>query len=54
MGNDQFSRRDFLKKGIKLTGGAAALGAAGKALAAGSNSIATENALPGTPQSLGT
>ena len=50
MGNDQFSRRDFLKKGIKLTGGAAAVGAAGKALAAGSNSITIENGLPGTPQ----
>jgi hypothetical protein len=51
MDDNRFSRRDFLKKGLKLTGGAAALTAAGDALAAGSNSIVTENALPGTPQS---
>ena len=51
MGKNEFSRRDFLKKGLKLTGGAAALGAVGNAAAATSNSIVTENALAGTPQS---
>ena len=51
MGKNEFSRRDFLKKGLKLTGGAAALGAVGNAAAASSNSIVTENALAGTPQS---
>ena len=50
MGDNQFSRRDFLKKGL-LTTGAAALGAL-KAQAAGSNSITTENANTGTPQSV--
>jgi hypothetical protein len=50
MGDNEFSRRDFLKKGL-LTTGAAALGAL-KAQAAGSNSITTENANSGTPQSV--
>jgi hypothetical protein len=50
MGNDRFSRRDFLKKGV-LTTGAAALGTV-KAQAAGSNSITAENANAGTPQSV--
>jgi hypothetical protein len=52
MAENQYSRRDFLKKGLKLTGGAAALGAVGNAVAAGSNSIVTENQLAGTPQSV--
>jgi hypothetical protein len=49
MDDNQFSRRDFFKKGLKLTGGAAALGAVGNAQAAGANSIVTENAKTGTP-----
>ena len=52
MVNDQFSRRDFLKKSLKLTGGAAAVGTVSNALAAGGNSIVTENALPGTAPSV--
>ena len=35
MVNDQFSRRDFLKKSLKLTGGAAAVGTVSNALRGG-------------------
>src|ERR1700722_8475838 len=50
MGKDQFSRREFLKRSLTLTGGGVAFGAAGTASAATANSIVTENQLTGTPQ----
>src|SRR5271166_5784053 len=51
MDKNQFSRRQFLKRGLKLTGGSVALGAVGTASGATPNSIVTENQLTGTSQS---
>jgi Domain of unknown function (DUF4082)/Cadherin-like domain len=50
MDQNHFSRRQFLKRGISLTGGSVALGAIGTASGATTNSIVTENQLPGTAQ----
>jgi hypothetical protein len=51
MDKNHFSRREFLKRGIGLTGSAAALGAVGSASGATSNSIVIENNSSGTAQS---
>jgi Domain of unknown function (DUF4082)/Cadherin-like domain len=51
MDKKQYSRREFLKRGVVLTGGSVALGAASSASAAGSNAIVVENQLAGSPQS---
>jgi Domain of unknown function (DUF4082)/Cadherin-like domain len=48
MDNKRYSRREFLKRGVSLTGGSVALGAVGTASGATPNSIVTENQLPGT------
>ena len=45
---NKFSRREFLKRGISLTGGSVALGAVGTASGATTNSIVTENQMTGT------
>lgn len=50
MDKNEFSRREFLKQGIKLTGGSVAVGAVGAASAASPNSIVTENNMPGAAQ----
>src|SRR5271166_3645889 len=52
MEKKQFSRRQFLKRGLTLTGGSAALGAVGTASGATPNSIVSENQLTGTSQNL--
>src|SRR5208282_2039286 len=51
MDKNKFSRRQFLKRGLTLTGGSVALGAVGTASGATPNSIVTENQLTGTSQS---
>ncbi len=51
MDKNKFSRRQFLKRGLTLTGSSVALGAVGTASAATPNSIVTENQLTGTAQS---
>ncbi|HEY6841462.1 MAG TPA: N,N-dimethylformamidase beta subunit family domain-containing protein, partial [Chthoniobacterales bacterium] len=51
MDKNEFSRRQFLKRGLTLTGSSVALGAVESASAATSNSIVTENKLTGTAQS---
>jgi Domain of unknown function (DUF4082)/Cadherin-like domain/Bacterial Ig domain len=51
MDKNDFSRREFLKRGLTLTGGSVALGAVATASGATPNSIVTENQLTGTPQS---
>src|SRR5438132_2932487 len=50
MEENEFSRREFLKRGLKLTGGSVALGAVGTASGATPNSIVSENQLTGTSQ----
>ena len=50
MDKKRFSRREFFKRGLTLTGGGAALGAVGNASGATPNSIVTENQLAGTSQ----
>jgi hypothetical protein len=50
MDDKRYSRREFLKRGVTLTGGSVALGAAGTAAGATPNSIVLENQLIGTPQ----
>src|ERR1700736_3135216 len=50
MDKKRFSRREFFKRGLTLTGGGAALAAVGTASGATPNSIVTENQLPGTSQ----
>src|SRR3984893_8447612 len=50
MDDKRYSRREFLKRGVTLTGGSVALGAVGTAAAATPNSIVTENQLTGSPQ----
>jgi hypothetical protein len=50
MDKKNFSRRQFLKRGLTLTGSGVALSAAGTASAAGTNSIVTENQNQGTSQ----
>jgi hypothetical protein len=52
MDKNDFSRRQFLKRGVGLAGGAAALGTVGSASGATSNSIVIENNSSGTAQSL--
>jgi len=51
MDKNDFSRREFLKRGLTLTGGSVALGAVGTASGATTNSIVSENLLAGTAQS---
>src|ERR1700726_2097530 len=51
MDKKNFSRREFFKRGVTLTGGGVALGAVGTASGATTpNSIVTENKLTGTSQ----
>jgi hypothetical protein len=50
MDKNRFSRREFLRRGLKLTGGSIAVGAVGSATAATPNSIVSENQLTGAPQ----
>ncbi len=50
MDDKRYSRREFLKRGVTLTGGSVALGAVGTASGATPNSIVTENQLTGTSQ----
>ena len=52
MDKNDFSRRQFLKRGVGLAGGAAALGTVGSASGATSNSTVIENNSSGTAQSL--
>src|ERR1700736_2049121 len=51
MDENSYSRRQFLKRGVTLTGGSLALGAVGSASGATPNSIVQENQKTGTAQS---
>jgi hypothetical protein len=51
MDKRRYSRREFLKRGVTLTGSSVALGAVGTASASTANSVVTENQLTGSPQS---
>jgi len=50
MAKNKFSRREFLKRGLSLTGGSVALGAVGTASGGTPNSIVQENQQTGTSQ----
>jgi Domain of unknown function (DUF4082)/Cadherin-like domain len=50
MKDKRYSRREFLKRGLTITGGGVTLGVASTASASTPNSIVTENQLAGTPQ----
>src|ERR1700722_12750454 len=50
MDKKRFTRREFFRRSLALTGGGVALGAVGNASAATLNTIVTENKLTGTAQ----